>query len=50
MTDWDRAEPYLWAAERYGWTAAQVDADPLWLWMRRRNYAAEVDRARRGQR
>ena len=49
MTDWDSAEPYLWAAERFGWSAQQVDEDPLWLFARRRRYAAELDLAKRGR-
>jgi hypothetical protein len=47
VTDWDLAEPYLWAGERLGWTKEQVDNDPPWLWHRRRLYAALYDQERR---
>jgi hypothetical protein len=36
--------------ERHGWTTEQVDADPLYLAMRRRPYANlyDLERQRRG--
>ena len=37
---------YGWFAERYGWTPAQVDEQPLWVMMRLPGYASAVDEAK----
>ncbi len=43
MTEWDLAEPYLWARARLGMSKQEVDEMPYWLWARQRLYTAWFD-------
>lgn len=43
MTDWDLAEPYLWALCRHGLTREQIGAMPYSDWARLRLYTAWYD-------
>ncbi|MFI1165656.1 hypothetical protein ACH4UM_19075 [Streptomyces sp. NPDC020801] len=45
-TPFDDAYDYLWYAERYRWTPAQVDEIPAWVDARLPLMAMEVDAAR----
>lgn len=45
-TEWDRDEPFLWAAARLGWDKEQVRRTPYSHWLKLRLYCDHYDAIR----